>query len=173
MTRRSMLPVLTLLALAIGGCALFAPPPLVVGQTEAEVQALMGRPTARYAMDGGLTRLEYATGPYGRFTWMVDLGADGRSRRAVQVLTTEHFADFQARAPGMTVDQLLRELGRPGERTGGGLRGGELWSWRYHNNDCLLWQVGIGDDGKVIDAGYGIDQQCDVKDRVSLMGRWH
>lgn len=152
-------------ALLAAGCALFAPPPLAVGQTEAEVLAAMGRPpNARHALADGVTRLEFATGPYGRVTWMVDLGADGRSRGFRQVLTTENLAEFQPRAPGMTVAQLLAELGRPGERMG--VRAGEVWSWRYATNDCLWWQVTVGRDGKVIDAGHGIDPMCDVNDKV-------
>lgn len=154
------------------GCALFAPPPLAPGQSEAEVLAVMGRPTTgRYPMPDGVTRLEFATGPYGRTTWMVDIGPDGRSRSFRQVLNEAHFADFAQRAPGMSVDQLLRELGRPGDRTGGGWMGGQTWSWRYPTNDCLWFQVGIAADGKVKDAGYGNDPACEVGDLISLHKR--
>ncbi|MFO1326704.1 MAG: hypothetical protein U1F56_05040 [Rubrivivax sp.] len=158
-----------LLPLVMAGCALFTPPPLAVGQTEAEVLAVMGRaPNGRHALADGVTRLEFATGPMGRTTWMVDLAADGRTRAFRQVLTTENLADFQVRAPGMTVPQLLAELGRPGEKMG--VRAGEVWSWRYPTYDCLLWQVTVGRDGKVIDAGYGIDWMCDHNDKVSMHG---
>lgn len=156
-------------ALLATGCALLGPPPLAPGQTEAEVLAAMGRPlTGRHALADGVTRLEFATGPFGRFTWMVDLGADARVRSFRQVLTLENLADFQARAPGMSVAQLLAELGRPGERFG--VRAGEVWSWRYHTYDCLLWQVTVGRDGKVIDAGQGNDWMCEVNDKLSALG---
>ncbi len=154
-----------LAALALAGCALFQPPPLALGQTEAEVQALLGLPTARYAMADGLQRLEFARGPFGRHTWMVDIGPDGRSRHFDQVLNTRHFASFAERAPGMSIDELLRTLGRPGDRQHGGWAGGETWSWRYPTNDCLWFQVSIGADRKVIGGGYGIDPMCDVNDR--------
>jgi hypothetical protein len=150
----------------VTGCALFTPPPLALGQTEAEVQALLGPPTARYAMPEQVARLEFARGPMGKQTWMVDIGPDGRSRRFVQVLDWPYLADFQARAPGLTVDQLLRELGRPAERRHGGWAGGETWSWRYATHDCLWFQVSVGADGKVIGGGQGIDPICDVNDRV-------
>lgn len=153
--------VLTL-TLGLGGCALFQPPPLAVGQTEAEVTALLGRPTGRYMLGDGVTRLEFARGPFGRETWMVDLGTDGRSRRFDQVLNTWHFAQFAEAAPGMSIDQLLRSLGRPGQRDRMGWVGGEVWSWRYPTNDCLWWQVSIGPDGKVQSGGYGIDPICDA-----------
>ena len=167
MTHRRLL-LLLLMPLLSAGCALFAPPPLAVGQTEAEVTAILGRLTGRHALADGLTRLEFATGPFGRVTWMVDLGADGRTRAFRQVLTTENLSAFQPRAPGMTVAQLLAELGRPGEKMG--VRAGEVWSWRYPTNDCLLWQVTVGRDGKVIDAGYGPDWMCEHTDKVSQHG---
>ncbi|MFT3820003.1 MAG: hypothetical protein QM750_20715 [Rubrivivax sp.] len=153
-------------ALLLAGCVTFGPPPLAVGQTEAEVVAVMGAPTGRYAMPEGVTRLEYATGPFGRHTWMVDIGPDGRSRRFQQVLEWRNLAAFQQRAAGMSIDELLRELGRPGDRAHGGLRGGETWSYRYPTNNCLWFQVSIGADGKVTGAGDGIDPMCDTNDRA-------
>jgi hypothetical protein len=151
-----------LLASVLAGCAVFAPPDIRLGQTESEVRAVLGVPTGRYAMPDAATRLEFATGPYGRTTWMVDLDPAGRVAGARQVLDEASFADFQARAPGMTRDELLRTLGRPGERRGGGRAGGEVWSWRYPNNDCLWFQSSIGEDGRVRDGAYGIDPRCDA-----------
>ena len=84
MTVRRFL-VAGLAAAAVAGCAMFQPPPLAVGQTEAEVQALLGAPTGRYALPDGVWRLEFARGPFGRHTWMVDIGPDGRTRRFDQV----------------------------------------------------------------------------------------
>lgn len=154
-------------AALLAGCAMFSPPPLAVGQTEAEVTALLGRPTGRYAMGEGVTRLEFATGPYGRVTWMVDVGPDGRSRAFRQVLDPTNLAAFAERAPGMTIDQLLRELGRPAERVTGLWNGGQYWSWRFPTNECLWWQVSIDAKGIVTGAGQGIDPMCDVNDKVS------
>ena len=152
------LPLLAVLAL-LGACA---PPIVQTGQPRDAVLQSWGAPTARYSMDGGAERLEYASGPYGRTTWMIDIDAGGRVRAAQQVLGEAHFAEFQARAPGLTREQLLRELGRPGERQHGGLRGGETWSWRYPTNDCLWFQVSLGADATVSASGYGIDPVCDA-----------
>lgn len=160
-------PTLAVAVLACG-CAMLRPPPLEVGQTEAQVLAIMGPPTARHALPGGTTRLEFATGPFGRFTWMVDLHPDGRSRAVRQVLTYENLYELQPRAPGMTVSRLLQEIGTPGERMG--VRMGEVWSWRYPTYECLWWQVTVGRDGRVIDAGFGPDWMCDPDDRVALIG---
>ncbi len=79
-----------------------------------------------------------------------------------QVLNEMSFLDFQRRAPGMSRAELLRTLGRPGERRHGGWQSGEVWSWRYPTNDCLWFQVSIGEDGVVRDGAYGIDPRCDA-----------
>lgn len=150
-----------LLAALLAGCASLAPALPAPGDAEAEVLRRLGPPTARHALPAGGTRLEYATGPYGRHTWMVDLDAAGRVRAVDQVLDQAHLAAFQARAPGMAVDELLRTLGRPGERKAGGWPGGEVWSWRYPTNDCLWFQVSIGDDRRVRAGAFGIDPACD------------
>ncbi|MDE1929899.1 MAG: hypothetical protein KGI36_22185, partial [Burkholderiales bacterium] len=60
-TSPARIAALALAALA-AGCA--APPP-PVGTSEAAVLASRGAPTARYDLEGGAHRLEYATGPYG------------------------------------------------------------------------------------------------------------
>ena len=161
---RLLTPCLLLWLLA--GCAALTPPDIRPGQTEADVQRRMGPPTARYPMAGAGTRLEYATGPFGRTTWMVDIDAAGQVTGASQVLGEASFAAFQAKAPGMSRDELLRTLGRPGERRHGGWQGGEVWSWRYPTNDCLWFQVSIGTDGIVRDGAYGIDPRCDVGTRA-------
>ncbi len=146
-------------ALLVAACAM---PTVGAGEARETVLSRWGQPTARYAMAGGGERLEYASGPYGRTTWMIDIDAGGRVAAASQVLNEAHFADFQGRAPGMSRAELLRELGRPGEVKGAGLRGGELWSWRYPTNDCLWFQVEIDTAAdKVRSGGYGIDPRCD------------
>lgn len=152
---------LALLGMAVAGCAVQPP---ASGLGEAEVLARMGPPTARYVLPEGGQRLEYATGPMGRTTWMVDLGPDGRTRRAEQVLTRSFLFAFAQRATGLSQDELLRTLGRPAERRAAGLAGGETWSWRYVTNECLWFQVSVGPDGRVIGGGEGIDPVCDVND---------
>jgi hypothetical protein len=66
----------------------------------------------------------------------------------------------------MPRNDVLRELGRPGEVSRVRYPAGELWSYRFPTNDCLWFQVAIGTDGKAINAGYNIDPLCDaVSDR--------
>lgn len=131
--------------LVLAGCA--GPQPLQVrgGQTEAEMLALMGPPTGRYAMPGGVQRVEFARGPMGVWTWMVDLDAGGRVLQINQVLRPAYFNQVQE---GMTRDDLLRLLGRPAARQGE-WQNRETWSWRYDNHDCLWLRVTLDAQGRV------------------------
>jgi hypothetical protein len=145
-------------ALLLGACV--TPP--VPGQAQAEVLGRWGAPTSRYALPGGASRLEYATGPFGRSTWMVDVDAGGRVTQARQVLTEGFLFELQGRLPGMPADELLRTLGRPGNKRGGGfLQGGEVWSWRYETLECLWFQVSVRDDGRASDGGFYPDPSCE------------
>lgn len=149
------------LSLALAACAALGPALPRAGDAEADVLRLMGAPSGRHALPAGATRLEYATGPFGRHTWMVDIDAAGRVVKVEQVLDEARLAAFQARAPGLPRDELLRTLGRPGERRAGGWQGGEVWSWRYPTNDCLWYQVSLDDAARVTAAAFGIDPACD------------
>lgn len=160
MTHRMTLAALMVALLA--GCTAFGPPPLVSGQSEADVARLMGPPTGRYTMPAGGTRLEYATGPAGRQTWMVDLDSAARVTGWHQALEEPRLHAFQQRAPGLTRDEVLRTLGRPGETRVAGWQGGLLWSYRYETNDCLWYQVELSDAGIARGAGFGIDWSCDA-----------
>ncbi|MCW5637183.1 MAG: hypothetical protein KIT17_27900 [Rubrivivax sp.] len=147
--------------MVLSACAALQPN-VTPGETRDAVLGRLGKPTARYEMPAGAERLEFATGPFGRTTWMVDVDAGGRVLAAAQVLNEANFAGFQGRAPGMSRAALLRELGTPGERQGVGWMGAEVWSWRYPTNDCLWFQVTVDVPvDKVRDAGYGIDPRCD------------
>lgn len=161
---RSVLRLLLPLSMLLAGCAAFGPPTLIEGESEADVLARLGTPTGRHTMPEGGTRLEYATGPMGRHTWMVDLDGGGKVRAWHQALEAPRLYEFQARAPGLSIDELLRTLGRPAQRQKMGWVRGELWSWRYPTNDCLWYQVSIGEDRMVRDAGFGIDPSCDARD---------
>ena len=146
-------------AAALAGCAATTPP--APGASSDEVLQRWGRPTARYTLEDGRQRLEYATGPYGRWTWMVDVDAAGKVVQSRQVLNEAEFFEVQ-KAQNLNRDQLLRWIGTPGERRHGGWQGGEVWSWRYPTNDCLWFQSSIAPDGRVTGSGYGTDPRCDA-----------
>ena len=155
MVRATMIAATAALLLA---CAGYAPPKdLPIGMPEADVIKLMGPPTGRYELPNGGERMEYARGPYGRETFMIDLDAQRRVVQWDQVLDRSY---FETVSPGMKADDLLRMIGRPSERVGM-MRNGQIWSWRYYNNDCLWWQAQIDADGMVTAAGYASAPGCD------------
>ena len=144
--------------LALGGCAAAPPQP---GASRDEVQRTWGPPTAHYTLADAAERLEYATGPYGRQTWMIDIDRNGRVLQARQVLGEAEFLRVQSIA-GLRREELLRQIGSPGERRHGGWQGGEVWSWRYPTNDCLWFELSLASDGAVTGGGYFVDPRCDA-----------
>jgi hypothetical protein len=139
--RGAMALVVALLA----ACAIPHPGSLREGMAEGDVVALMGPPTGRYPLPESKTRLEFAQGPMGRTTWMVDLDASGRATQFAQVLDPWYFVQV---ADGMDRDALLRILGRPGDVQSARLQR-EIWYWRYPNNDCLIAVAMLSAQGHV------------------------
>jgi hypothetical protein len=152
-----------LLTSLLAACAGPGLTPLQGGIGEAELTQRWGAPTGRYALDAG-TRLEYALGPAGRETWMVDLDAAGRVVSWRQVLDWRHLERVQGSLPGMDTDELLRTLGRASHVRAGGRQGGEVWSWRHESPFCLWFQASIGDDRRVQSASFAPDPECDAQD---------
>jgi outer membrane protein assembly factor BamE (lipoprotein component of BamABCDE complex) len=145
------------LALALSACAGYGTGSLRGGETADQVIANMGRPTARYARPGG-ERLEFARGPMGTHTFMVDLDAAGKVTTWRQVLT---MADFAQIKPGLSRDDVLMRIGTPGEVSHIYFHHHRvLWSYRYETPLCEWFQIEIDDSGKVIEAAYPIDPRC-------------
>ena len=140
-------------------CAACASPP-AVNAPASEVLKAWGRPTATYPLQPAGQRLEYASGPFGRTTWMVDVDAAGRVAQVRQVLTEAEFFKLQS-AQALTRDEALRWIGTPAERRGA-RGGGETWSWRYPTNDCLWFQMSLDAQGLVQGSGFFVDPVCDA-----------
>ena len=157
------LRLLAPLLLLVAGCASYQPDQLRTGMNQAEVTQTLGlKLTDRYPGPNGQTRLEYATGPFGRITWMVDLDAQGRAIGWTQVLNEASFRSVQTQAAGKDQQWLQYTLGRPADVMQLGWLGGSVWSYRYPTNDCLWFQVTLNKDGTLRDGGgYGIDPRCD------------
>lgn len=154
------LPLLTLAASAalLAGCAAaYGPQGLRSGASMQEAAAALGPPTGRYARSGG-ERIEYARGPYGKHTYMLDFDSQGRLTGWDQVLTEAHFDDVR---PGISREELLFALGHPAESRPLGWQTQTVWSYRYDSPFCKWFQVGIDAGGKVVDTGYGPDPLCD------------
>lgn len=145
------------------GCATYGPPKLAPGASVADANAALGQPTGNYALPAGAKRLEFARGPFGKHTYMLDFDAQGRLTSWAQVLTE---ARFNAVLAGSPESDVLLALGRPSERSRLALQRRTLLSYRYESFFCQWFQVGIDDTGRVVDTGYGPDPLCEVKDNA-------
>ncbi len=164
-TRGSSARSLTsLLLAAVVGCADYGPGALRPGQPEADMLAHMGQPTGRYPLAGGASKVEYARGPMGRHTYMVEVDASGRVSRWEQVLTETR---FDALAIGTAQADVRAELGRPSEARVGWRGVGEVWYYRFESVFCrwfVVWFV----DGRVREASYDTDPMCDDRRQESM-----
>lgn len=146
-------------ALLLSACAALTPKLAQPGQTEAQMLATMGTPTGRYALDGGAQRVEYAKGPFGRVTWMVDLDAGGRVSAVQQVLTRANFAKVRH---GMSRDEVLHLLGQPADKAGEYMNR-QTWSWRFETYECEWVRITFTAEGRVRGgASYLPDPRCDA-----------
>ncbi len=145
-------------ALLLGGCATAWRDPPTPGAPLADVVARLGPPTGEHALPGGGRRLEYATGPFGKHTWMADFDATGRLVRFEDVLNEAEFGRIEA---GMTREQVLQRLGRPARIWAVRYHDQTVWSYRYDNVSCQLFHVGLTPQGVVEDTSYGADPLCE------------
>jgi hypothetical protein len=143
---------------ALAGCASYGPQSLRTGASVADVTAAMGSPTGRYARPGGGERFEYARGPYGKHTYMLDFDTQGRLTEWQQVLTEPRFDDIRV---GMTRDDILMTLGHPADSRPLSFQHRTLWSYRYEGPFCKWFQVGLDRGDRVVDTGYGPDPLCE------------
>ena len=153
-------------ALLLAACAgpLFKEKP-VVGEPVATVIAKQGQPTGSYpALDGG-QMLEYATAPFGQFTWMAHIGPDGRLLSFEQVLTGEKFATIKV--DQATKADVLRTIGRPAEQSRVRLHNYEVWSYRYKEAGVWnsLMHVHFDERGVVRQMMNGPDPLFEPRDR--------
>ncbi len=151
------------IALALAACASYSPSGLRTGATLAEVERDMGPRTGEYPLPGNARRVEFARGPLGKHTYLLDFDANGRLLSWQQVLTEAKFAEVQ---PGMTRQQVLLLLGRPSHVMWLSYQKRQLWSYRYDAVFCVWFQVSLDTRDQVIEAGHGPDPLCDVDDRA-------
>lgn len=144
----------------LAGCSAYSPRGVEPGQSVADVESRMGPPTGRYTLPGGTQRLEYARGPFGKHTYMVDADADGRVLGWTQVLDEAH---FNALKPGMSGEAVRQAIGRPSETFGIGWQGLGVWAYRYEvtGNFCKWFMVTVDPGQRVTETSYGPDPMCD------------
>lgn len=151
---------------AMLGCATYGPPKLEAGASVADATRALGPPTSEYALPAGAKRLEFARGPFGKHTYMLDFDAQGRMLVWAQVLTE---ARFNAVRAGTPKEEVLLVLGRPSEQSRIALQRQTVWSYRFEDHFCRWFQVGIDEAGRVTDTGYYPDPMCETKDPTDLI----
>ena len=142
---------------ALAGCADYGPGEVRPGLLESDLVARMGQPTGRYPQQGGASKLEFARGPMGKHTYMVELDTAGRVLSWEQVLTE---ARFNAVAVDAAQAEVRQQLGRASETRVGWRGVGEVWAYRYESLFCrwfVVWFV----DSRVREASYDTDPMCD------------
>lgn len=150
-----------MLVAGLGACSSYGPPSLAAGASVADATRALGPATGDYPLPSGARRLEFARGPFGKHTYMLDFDAQGRLLHWAQVLTE---ARFNAVLAGMPKDEVLRALGHPSEQSRLGWQRQTVWSYRYESVFCRWFQVGIDEAGRVTDTAYLPDPLCEAKD---------
>lgn len=157
--------VLSFSVIVLSACSSYAPPTDWTGASKDQVVARLGQPDVQRQLGGGITRLEFPTGPYGRHTWFVDLDATGQVVRSEQVLTEKNFNQI---TPGMDQAEVRQRLGRPGEKRALARARGEVWAYRYENQFCLWYQLEFAPDRTLRSAGYGEPPECDRPQEIII-----
>ena len=115
------------LALALGGCAAA----LVPGTSrEPDVIASFGASVEESRLPDGVRVLEYPRQPLGLENWRVSLSPDGTVRAVEQLLDEPHFARLK---PGMSMDEVTRELGRSHSTSRFSNLDEDVISWLYRD----------------------------------------
>lgn len=150
----------------LSACTSFTSPgSLPAGLPAAAVRDRLGPPTDTFTRSDGSQRLIYATGPFGRQAWAVDLDREGRLLQVENLLTEAGFARVQ---PGMTTQQVREALGPPGRIWAVRYHDQTVWSYRYDNPFCQMFHVGITPQGVVEDTSFGPDPLCERDDFPAL-----
>lgn len=142
----------------LAGCASGLPNRLQPGASVDEVLQQLGPSTAEQALPGGGRRLEFASGPFGKATYMVEFDARGHMQGWQNVLDEAHFDQITA---GMTLQQLRERLGPPSKVWAVRYHDQTVWSYRSEGRRCELFHVGITPRGIVEDTSYGPDPLCE------------
>ena len=146
---------------ALAGCAGYSPSGVPPGASSAAVIQQMGPPTGRYTNPDGGQRLEFARGPAGRHTYMVDFDTQDRMLEWTQVLEERDFYELR---PGMTKSEVLYRIGHPSDVRFLSRQQHQLWSYRYESPFCIWFQVSLSTADRVVELGHNIDPACDTPD---------
>ena len=149
-----------LVACLMSACTSYGPNALAPGSSLEAATRAMGAPTGESTLPGGGRRLEFARGPYGKHTYMLDFDDQGRLLRWEQVLVEARFNTIRS---GMDAAEVRAQLGRASYQYMVGWHEKQtVWAYRYETPFCQWFQVGINAQGKVVDTAYGSDPMCEA-----------
>ena len=157
--RRFTLQLLALTAGTLLGCSGYSPQALAPGSSIEQVTQRMGRATAEYPLAPAGRRLEFARGPFGLHTYMVDFDAAGKLVSWNQVLTPETFDSI---AKGISRDDVLKTLGHPAKEFGVWSGQQTIWAYSFESMACQWFMVGLNPAGQVSSTSYGPDPRCEA-----------
>ena len=123
---RTFLPLVC--TLLLGACVSPGPGDLSSGASVSDVIARMGKPSSELPLADGGRQLEYLRGPCGHYTFMVNVGLDGKVRAIDQVLRDAYFAKI---LPGMTEPEVLALIGHPLRTLTFEQINDAIWTYRY------------------------------------------
>lgn len=141
------------------GCSAYSPSGLPERSTIADARARLGVPSGEYAFADGTKRLEYARGPFGLHTYMLDFDPSGALKSWYQALYAENFATIRS---GMSSEQVLRAIGHPADRFGVWSGSQTIWAYRFDSPACQWFLVGLDPAGQVASTTYGPDPRCEA-----------
>lgn len=135
------------------------------GDSQAQVLAQWGAPTARYPATGDQgERWQYSYQPSGRWVFNIDFNVGGNVARVQQALDETLFPE-RIRPGQWTTQDVLREYGPPMQTIQTLSFHGDTWIWRYQNAIFpRLLYVNIDPAGVVQSYTLG-DEYLDPPDR--------
>lgn len=154
---------LLLVAAGLAGCDPQSISELEEGvSTEADVRERFGTPEAVWEGPDGSQVYEYNRQPAGHRNYMITIGADGRMAALRQVLTPHNFAQIQ---PGMTMEAVRRQLGKPMKITTYELKRETHYDWRYldgpNESDSKVFTAVFDGDLRVVSTMSVRDPELD------------
>lgn len=125
-----------LLGLLVGALAACVgiPERIEMGTPRAEIEERLGVPTAEYPLADG-RRLQYSRQPAGQQVYNLDLDASGRLRRLEQVMDI-HWLQRHIELHHWSRIDVLRNLGRPALVEGVASFRGDIWTYRFLENNA-------------------------------------
>ncbi|MFM8898478.1 MAG: hypothetical protein ACKOF9_00785 [Burkholderiales bacterium] len=156
-------PAVLAASLFLVACNAYSPQQIPPGTPVNQVVERLGPATAQHQpppeQSQAKSRLEFARGPMGKHTYMLDFDAQGRLLAWEQVLTEARFFKVE---PGWRQAQVSAWLGTPSNVRSVGWRGETVWSYRYETPFCVWFEVSLM-QSVVVGSGHGPDPQCEDK----------